>query len=386
VTSPRTAAERLHQIVRAEILERLRTAPATRPDLERELGWSRSVVAAAVDHLRDDGLVTDAPTADPAGRGRPGRTLVACQPTGTLVGVDFGHDHIAVAVADSDLAVHAERRLDFTVDEDVDASLDTAAALVAELLGGAAAVHPVVCCVGVPGPLDAGRRAVASPTILSSWSGLDLADRMAARTGLRIVVENDANLGATAELHDGAGRGLADVVYVKGSGGVGASVVIGGRLVAGSHGGAGEIGHTQLRQDGAWCRCGNRGCLETIVSVGQVLDQIGHLAPPAGSRRERLLAVREHPVTRKVMAESGRTLGVVLANMCALLDPQAIVVGGELADVTEDFVDGVRESVERLAQPGRASSVSVSRAAHGTRAELVGALITARNALTPSAD
>lgn len=369
-------------MVRAEVLARLRRAPATRPDLERELGWGRSVVAAAIDHLGTAQLITEIAATDTTGRGRPGRTLVARYPAAVLVGVDLGHDHIAVAVSDGDLRITAEQRIAFAVDRDVDASLDAAAALVAELLTRVD-THDVavVCCVGVPGPLDAPRRAVASPTILSSWSGLDLADQVARRTGLRIVIENDANLGALAELHDGAAVGLDDVVYVKVSGGVGASVVVAGRLVIGSHGGAGEIGHTQLRQDGAWCRCGNRGCLETIVSVAQVLDQVGHLTGDSGTPRERLLAVREHPVTRKVLAESGRTLGVVLANMCALLDPQAIVVGGELADLTDDFVAGVRESVVRLAQPGRADSVSVRHAAHGTRAELLGALVTARREL-----
>lgn len=379
-----SAAARSHRLAQAGILSILRTVPAaSRAELEEALGLSRAVVVKAVEHLLNQGVVAEKPGRLGGGRGRPSRQLVAYYPVGTVVGVDFGHDHIAVAIADLDLTIRAEDRMAFPVDEDATTALDAAASFVDGLIGRAGLAddeRPAVCGVGVPGPLDADRRAVSSPTILRNWAGVDLVHEFGLRTGLSVVADNDANLGAIAERHNGAAVSYRNFIYVKASGGVGACVVIDGKVLRGDAGAAGEIGHTQLRADGAWCRCGNRGCLETVVSVGQVLEQIGNLYPDVTDLRGNLPELASHPVARKVLAESGRTLGMVLANLCALLDPAALVIGGELVLAGPDFIAGLDESVQRLAQPGRDNQVHVHPAALGIRAELMGSLLIAREA------
>ncbi|WP_161632117.1 ROK family transcriptional regulator [Nakamurella lactea] len=379
-----SSSARSHRLAQAGVLAVLRSGPAvSRAELERALGLSRSAVVKAVDHLLAMGVIGEEPGQSDGGRGRPGRRLVARYPGGTVVGIDFGHDHIAVAIADLDLTVRAEDRTPFPVDDDANAAMGAAAELVADLIDGAglaAAEQPTICGVGVPGPLDAARRMVSSPTILRNWSGVDLVEELGLRTGLSVVIDNDANLGAIAELHAGAAVSYQNFIYVKASGGVGACVVINGQVLRGHAGAAGEIGHTQLRADGAWCRCGNRGCLETVVSVGQVLEQIGNLYPGVPDLRENLPELAAHPVARKVLAESGRTLGMVLANLCALLDPAALVIGGELVLAGPEFIAGLDESVQRLAQPGRDNQVHVHPAALGIRAELMGSLLIARDA------
>ena len=373
---------RYRRALRADVLATVRGRKSTsRADLERELNLSRPVVAGAVDQLVAEGLLVERPGSAGRGPGRPGRILQAASPPGCLVGVDIGHDHIAVAIAGTDLRVEAEHRLALAVDADSTAALNTAAAMVEEILTqvGVTELSDVrACVVGLPGPLDAGKRSVASPTILVGWIGLDVAEELSLRTGLSIAVDNDANLGALAEHHLGAAISFDDFIYIKASGGVGAGVVLGGRTVYGSFGAAGEIGHTQLSPTGQWCRCGNRGCLETVVSVDQVLQQVTHLYPPGFPLRANLLEVAQHPVARKVFGESGRTLGVVLANLCALLDPAAVIIGGELGQASPAFVDGVRDSITRLAQPGFDGRVTVAPAALGVRAELLGCLIAAQ--------
>ena len=108
--------------------------------------------------------------------------------------------------------------------------------------------------------------------ILPGWAGLNAADELSERLGMPVAVDNDANLGALAEISFGAGRGLKDVIYVMVSSGIGAGIVLGGQLHRGVTGLAGELGHVLVRSDGAVCRCGNRGCLETVASTDAVLD------------------------------------------------------------------------------------------------------------------
>ena len=374
--------DRVHREIRTAIMTLIRhRGPASRSELATALGLGRTQVEGAVDALIKARLLTEDQGPVGPGRGRPGRRLRRSHPSGGIVGVDLGHHHVLVAVASLDLQVRAKRTVLLDVDADPDRVLDTVASLIPELLAEAGPdLGPVeVCVAGVPGPLDGERRAVASPTILANWSGLDVAGELAGRTGLRVALENDANLGALAEHRAGPVGERDDMIYVKAADGVGAGLYIGGALVRGNTGAAGEIGHTQVSQDGDWCRCGNRGCLETIISVRQVLAQISHLHAAGGdSLRGRLAEVAGHPVARKILAESGRTLGRVLANLCALLDPKVVIIGGELSQAGEPFLDGVRESIDRLAQPGYAGRVAVLPAILGLDAEITGSLSLAR--------
>lgn len=373
--------------MRDEVLGHVRRqGSASRAELEAELGMGRQAIAAVAQELLDSGLLTEQQGVG-NGRGRPGRRLLPQYSPGAVVGLDLGHRHLGVAVATFDLTIQAEERCAADVDGDPVAALDTAARLIRQLLdkvqadatAQGAATGPVTTCVaGVPGPLNASRRAMASPTILANWSGLDLAGELSERTGLKVFLDNDANLGALAEHRHGAARNHDNIIYVKASDGVGAGLIINGAPAHGSSGAAGEIGHTQITQDGAWCRCGNRGCLETIVSTQQVLQQLAHLRPGECGPPLRLHEFAGHPVARKIFAESGRTLGRVLANLCALLDPATVVIGGEMS-LADPFIDGIRDSIGRLAQPGFDDRVHVLRAALGPRAELMGALTLARD-------
>ncbi|MFI6809095.1 ROK family protein [Streptomyces luteogriseus] len=382
-----STAERVRRAMRDEVLDHVRRhGSASRPELESVLGMSRPTVAAVAQELLDSNLLTEHQGTG-AGRGRPGRRLLPQYPPGAVVGVDLGHRHLGVAVATFDLTVQAEARSEVDVDGDPDAALSTVARLIRRLVDeveadfrahGTGTGLVTTCVAGVPGPLNAARQAVASPTILAGWSALDLAGELSERTGLTVHLDNDANLGALAEHRHGAARGNDNVIYVKASDGVGAGLIINGSPVHGSSGAAGEIGHTQITQDGAWCRCGNRGCLETIVSTQQILHQMAHLRPGESGPPPRLHEFADHPVARKIFAESGRTLGRVLANLCALLDPATVVIGGEMSQA-DAFVDGIRDSVRRLAQPGFDDRVQVSPAALGLRAELMGSLTLARD-------
>src|SRR6476659_2004709 len=146
-----------------------------------------------------------------------------------------------------------------------------------------------------------------------------------------------------AEHQHGAGRGAADVLYVKLASGVGAGLVLGGRLHRGVAGLAGEIGHVLAREHGHVCRCGSRGCLETEVSTRRLLE----LLRPAYDERldlAGLLALdgRGETAVRRVLTDAGHAVGRVLAGLCTTLNPAMIVVGGSLG-VSPTLVEAIRE-------------------------------------------
>ncbi|HEY7360238.1 MAG TPA: ROK family protein [Streptosporangiaceae bacterium] len=378
---PGTPALARHQRTPAQLLETIRDlGGVTRADLSRLTGLSRSTVAHAVAALLADGLIAERePEGSPAGqRGRPAALLTPSRPPGHVVGIDFGHAHVGVAVADTAGEVLAESRLGADVDHHADEVLDTSARMARDLLSqaGVPLGQVAAAVAGLPGPLDPQTRALRPPAILAAWAGRDAGHELATRLGLPVEVANDADLGALGELRYGAGRGRRDFVYVKASHGVGAGLVLGGRIYRGAAGIAGEIGHTSLPDATEWCRCGNRGCLETVVSLGPLRRRLARtgIPPAAAGGGWPVIRLQQHALAVRVLAEAGRILGRALADLCNCLNPEAVILGGEIGTAGPPVVAGVRESIDRYAQPGAAEAVQVLAAGLGARSELMGAV------------
>ncbi|MFF1744074.1 ROK family protein [Streptomyces mirabilis] len=159
----------------------------------------------------------------------------------------------------------------------------------------------------------------------------------------------------------GAARSIDDFLYIKAPHGIGAGLALAGRTYHGSSGIAGEIGHTRLEGATNLCRCGNRGCLEIVVSITEVRRQLAHVLPaerpadqtPPGDPPS-LADLVTRPAAARVITDAGRTLGLVLADLVICLNPAAIILGGELGAAGEPLAEGVRESINRYAQPASA--------------------------------
>jgi predicted NBD/HSP70 family sugar kinase len=351
--------------------------PLTRPEVARLTGMSLSGVRPLVASLVEEGHLTEEPARPrpDQGRGRPGNVLVPVVPDGIVLGLDFGHAHVAVAVADLNGAhlLHDRRGVD--VDRRAEDALATAAGLARTLLRRSrhrlTAVSRIVA--GVPGPAARSGR-IRSSTIVASWWELSIADEIASRLGVHtdaVDIENDAHLGALGEHHSGAAAGCDDFLYVKASHGLGTGLVLGGELYRGGRGLAGEIGHAVVEPDGALCRCGSRGCLETVLSIDRIREQIDFVTG-GGEPTDLATAAEQHPAVRRIVLEAGRTLGRALADVCNLLDPQCVVLGGELATAGPPLIEGVAESIRRYAQPSVADT-TVVLSALGEQAQVVGA-------------
>lgn len=364
------------------VLELLaRSAPASRADLMRATGLSRATVSAVVRELLDTGLVVEtgergAP--HKGGSGRPPKLLTVEGPAGVLVGIDVGHRHVRVVAADASASILSEERIAVEVDHSSGPVLDTIAAMVHTVLTEARVEPDRVTGVGmgIPGPVNPHTGTIGS-AILKGWVGLAPAQEMSRRLGLPVRLDNDANVGALGESTYGAAQGLDDVIYVKASGGLGAGLIVGGRLHRGVSGIAGEIGHVRLDDAGPVCRCGNRGCLETLVSAPRLVEllQPAYDEPLTVERMLRLGDDGDRGVNR-VLDDAGRSIGRVLADLSNHLNPAAIIVGGVMGR-SDVLLRGIRDSVDRYAQPDTASAVRIGKGALGERAEVMGALVLA---------
>jgi predicted NBD/HSP70 family sugar kinase len=382
----RTREQLLAVLARHDALSRAELAALT--------GLSRSAVGACVTDLVEQGLVGEGPADErtAAGPGRPAAVVRLRRGAGIVLGLDFGHTHVTAAVADTEGRILVERGVILDVDGRPQEAMDAGARLAGAALHAAGHTMDEVlgAAAGIPGPIDVPTSVVREPTILASWIGLDPEAELEARLGRSVTVANDADMGAWAEHLYGAGRGIDDLLYVKASHGIGAGLILGGRPYRGATGIAGEIGHTQLPGAINWCRCGNQGCLETVVSVGAVHRRLAHVlggslgetvavgeGGEGGGGLPPMAVLAASPAAARVLTDAGRTIGRVLADLINCLNPAAVVLGGELGSAGEPLVAGVRESIDRHAGQAGAGAVEVLAGRLGARAELLGAVATA---------
>ncbi|MBS2538128.1 ROK family transcriptional regulator [Catenulispora sp. NF23] len=356
----------------------LASSTTSRPELVRLTGLSRATVSVLVADLIAAGLVLEengSAEAENRSMGRPALPLALNRSVVYAIGVDIGHAHVRVALCD----VHGTPLWETVEAKEVDRAphetLDLAADLVARAIAenGVARERVLGLGVGIAAPVDADG-ALSAEGIMPGWTGIRPGPELERRTGLTIELTNDANAGALAEHMYGAGRDSQDMVYIRLSAGIGAGVIAAGRLQLGAGGLAGEIGHLPATPDGLVCRCGNRGCLETIaspVAVARLLQESwGEPVTPADLPD--LLATGT-PGAARVIEDTGEAVGRALASVITLMNPRLIVVGGDLAALGEALFTPIRHGIARYALPSAARQVTVVPGRRGSSAEVRGA-------------
>jgi len=352
---------------------------ASRAELARATELSRSTISTIVGDLMEAGLVVerDGQPGGEAHAGRPGVMVALDSSAGLALAIDFGHRHLRVAVADLSHTVLAERWRELDVDQSASEGLAEAGKFVDEVLAEAKVERSRVigAVMGLPAPINRLTGTVWDSSILPGWVGIDAAAEASSRLNLPVVVENDANLGALAELTWGAAKGRSEVAYLKVASGVGGGLISGGRLSHGVGGTAGEIGHTIVDQDGPVCRCGNHGCLETLASARAVANLLSVSRREQISTRRMLeLSAAGDAATLRLIGDAGRALGVAVANLCNIVNPETVVIGGDMALAGDVLLDPVREVVRRNAIPSAAADTEIVAGVLGERAEMLGAL------------
>jgi predicted NBD/HSP70 family sugar kinase/biotin operon repressor len=371
--------ESLRERNRRQLVDTLRRrGSASRADLARLTGLSRSTVSTLVADLQAAGVVIERePDPRTTQQGRPPIQLTLDRSAGLVLGIDFGHEHVHVAIADLSRTILAERVQILDVDGSAARALDVAVQLADEVVTESEVDGERIlgAGVGLSGPIDFDEGTVHAGKILPSWVGMRPIDELAARLGVRVHLDNDANLGALAEVTLGAGIGAHEAIYLMVSGGVGAGLIIAGELYRGAGGTAGELGHVLVDEAGPICRCGNRGCLEMMAGGRAIIELLRRSHGDDITLDEVMtLSVEGDTGARRAIADAGRILGRSVAAIVNAFNPELVIVGGTVSAAGDVLLDPLREAVHRYALPSAAQDVRITNGVLGDRAEVLGAL------------
>jgi predicted NBD/HSP70 family sugar kinase len=358
--------------------------PVTQAEISRRTGLSPASVTNIVRDLAASGnLQVDDAFRD----GRRCRVVTLPLRRGYAAGVDMGRTHIRICIVDllRDVLAEGERSMGLgtSAADAIEIARDLFDEVVAEARIDRGEV--VAAGVGLPGPIHHASGTIGGYTLLPQWVDIDLPGAFREAFGLPTYVENDANLGALAEYSWQSGQGVSTLVYVRLATGIGGGMVINGQLYVGASGTAGEIGHVTIEEKGPLCRCGNRGCLETLVSVPAILSQLsgslGRSMDVAGWVRT---AKAGHPASVRLMEDMGHTIGAAVANLCNLVNPQVVALGGPVTVAGPLLFSPIEAEVRRRAVQAASQASQIVEAHHGERSVVVGATLLALAAPTSS--
>jgi predicted NBD/HSP70 family sugar kinase len=368
----------LRRLGRLRILQALVDAgELSRPELTRRTGLSRATVSSVVYDLIGEGLVREHTAANTAAKlGRPPLTLSLRPAAAFAVGVDIGHDHVRTILCNLASDCVWDESVNVDVDDSAAETLTAATTLIDRALRETRTPRPAVLGlgVGIACPVDRHTGELRAEGIMPGWVGLRPGDELAARTGLRAQVINDANACVLAERRYGAARTWDDVVYLRLSAGIGAGIVCDGRMLLGHDGLAGELGHAIVEANGAVCRCGNRGCLETVASPTAIADLLSRSwgRNVASADLVTLLESQERGAIRAV-EDAGDAVGRALAGTVMTLNPRLILVGGQLAAAGDVLLEPMRRALRRNTVGFHHRKLEISVSALGDAAGVRGA-------------
>ena len=342
-----------------DVLELVRTgAAASRADIARITGMSPSTASTRVDGLIRRGLLVEHEAAGEARAGRRPRRLALAPGLGSVACIDLGVSHAVVHVDDIAGGHRAQLEADLDVASGPEAVLDRLREPLGELLAGRPALQAL--CLGVPGPVGAGRDRVVAPARMPGWNGSDVAGLAQKLLGVPVVVENDANLIALGE-NDRRAEPHGDLVVVTVDAGIGCGFIVGGRLYRGADGMAGDISHTVVPGGPEMpCSCGRSGCLDVVASGSALVAELRRNGGTASTPDELVaLAHDGDPLATRLLREAGQRVGNVLATVVSFLNPTDLVLTGPLADAPA-FLSAVRSSVYDACLPATTASLEVS--------------------------
>ncbi|SOC53621.1 ROK family transcriptional regulator [Ornithinimicrobium cerasi] len=354
-----------------DILQLIRSGEATtRGDLLEATGLSRMTVAQRVDLLLASGLVVETSSAT-AGRGRPRQSL----------GFNHGHSVVAVAAVDTTHTITAVTDLDGRIlARDrieplvADGPLPTLSAVGESLRSLLTPDLPPLAGIGigVPGPVDPATGRPSEPPIMPGWDAYPIAEHLREHVAdVPVHTANDADAAAVGE-YVAEFRGCRSLVMVKVSTGIGTGIVLGGQRYVGVDGGAGDIGHVRVEHPGVTrCQCGSMGCLAAVASgraVAGALHELGREAA-AGHDVGALLRAGDHDALR-LTREAGQRIGEVLATVVCVLNPEVVVVGGDLASTS--LITGIRETLYGQSLPRATRHLRLLLGSLGEDAAVIG--------------
>jgi len=293
----------------------------------------------------------------------------------TAIGIDIGGTRLKAALVSSD-GVISEKRVEQSRMRDAYPALRDQIIHVVRELSDVAGFKPAHVGIGVAGLVDAARRRVLAAPNCPGVVNQPLTDDLEQATGVRCLMDNDANVMALGERFIGAAQGCDDLVAVTLGTGVGGAIISGGRLIRGHTGGGGEIGHVCIDRNGPRCGCGSNGCLEAFVGMGGIFRWVSRNQPDLkgmGIAHMIDLGNEGNQSVAAVFKYVGRTLAVGLAGMVNVFNPAVLLIGGGVASAGDLLIKPLREELHKRAFEVYLTGIEVRPAALGNWAGVVGA-------------
>jgi len=305
------------------------------------------------------------------------------------VGVDIGGTNIKIALVANGPRVLARRLLPMGLKEKPELVVARLSDAVREL-GSEARVSALPVGIGCAGLIDTSFGIVRISPNLSDWRDVPLANLVSQELNVRVTLDNDANVFSVAEGFYGAARDVGDAVFLTLGTGVGGGLKLRGEIYTGSCGFAGEIGHITIDPDGPLCSCGNRGCLESFAGSGRIVRRARTLIAEEGKQEEWLakgltslddLTAKDlgeaaragNEIAERVFAEAGEYIGIAVAGVINLLNPEIVVIGGGVSNAGEPLFQAVRATVTRRAMAPSCKCVEIVASRFGDDAGVIGA-------------
>ena len=340
----------------------------SRAELARRSGLSRSTVSAIVNDLLGTGLVEETGAGISSGGRRP-IMLEFQDQSSFIVGIELGATHVSCVLTDLHCKVRASWSAPAPVRNEPEAALEKMMLGVRSVLeaDGVGLSRVLGIGVAVPSPVDNEHPGELLPLVAPKWKGYNIATHLKESFGRPVFIDNDANLGALAELWWGAGCSTGDIAFIKVATGIGAGLTINARIFRGTSGIAGEIGHTSIDPNGPLCVCGLNGCLATFIGTPALLERAEAQLRASRSNRPPPVSIDDlvnaalggDPPSVELIQYAGNKLGVGIANMLNLLNPKTVVIGGGIARAGDLIIDAVCQTIRGLSLPASISSTEI---------------------------
>jgi predicted NBD/HSP70 family sugar kinase len=363
-----------------DVLRLIRSEEATtRAELVRATGLSRVTLGQRLEQLVRHQLVVM--ESAPSTGGRPPRRFAFNPRAGVILAADLGATHARVAVADLGGAVLAARAVDLAIADGPRSVLGRVLELFDDLLAESGHGRGDVWAtgVGVPGPVDFASGRPVRPPIMPGWDDFDVRAWFADQIPGAVLVDNDVNVMALGEYWRSWAGEVQDLLYVKVGTGIGAGLITRGVVFRGARGAAGDIGHVRVDSPkSVMCDCGNENCLEAVASgraLARDLREAGF--DTANSRDVVDLVTAGNPKAVRAVRAAGRRLGEALSAAVNLLNPEVIVVGGDLADAHDQLLAGAREVVYQRSTALATQALRIEESDLGQDAGIEGCIVLA---------
>jgi len=355
---PRGNRVLIRAINRSAVLNLVKTSgPISRSDIARRTGLSAATISAITAELIEMELIFEKEAGDSSGGRRP--ILLALNPQGAyVVGLKLAADHVTGALTDLEATVHIKHNEQLR-DGTVETAVETMLGVVRKILkdGDVRRKKLLGVGIGLAGIVDA-KQGILRYSPIFGWRDVPIADLMHSGINAPIYVDNDVNTLTLTENWFGAGQGIDNFLTVTIGRGVGLGIVVNGQIYRGGYGGAGEFGHTIIDPDGYACACGKRGCLETLVSDPALLRMAreataqGEIPNKVRDIEDLIALAREgSPTALQLFKNAGSALGLGIANLITLFNPQLVIVSGEGARAGDLLFDAMHESIEKFVMP-----------------------------------